>query len=65
MNRHHTDLLANTIYDQLGVSSDGFFTAFSVTKDHVEEGYVDTGIRRVHVVDRNDVKYKITIEEII
>lgn len=62
MNTHHTDLLAQTMYDQLGISSEGFFTAFSVTRDHVKEGYVDTGIRHVLVVDRDDAKYKVTIE---
>lgn len=62
MNTHHTDLLAQTMYDQLGISSEGFFTAFSVTRDPVEEGYVDNGIRHVLVVDRDDTKYKVTIE---
>ena len=62
MNTHHTDLLAQNIYDHLGISSEGFFTGLSVTRDHVEEGYVDTGIRHVLVVDREDVKYKVTVQ---
>lgn len=60
---NYCELLANTLKQELGVVSEGFFTGIAVVKPPVPEGYVDPSHRFVTAVDRDGRKYKITIEE--
>ena len=64
MKLNYNELLANTLKSELGVISEGFFTGIAVMTPPVPEGYVTPDERIVVVTDRNDTKYKITIEEI-
>lgn len=61
--QNYCELLANTLQQELGVISEGFFTGVAVHRPHVPEGYVDPLYRSVMAVDRDGRKYKITIEE--
>lgn len=64
MKLNYCELLANTIYDKLGEISEGHFTGLNVYSPVVEEGYITPTTKHVDIIDRNGVKYKITIEEI-